>query len=97
MQNQLHKNLQLSFHLALDSVDRRQLKTMMEDFFKQALQCQGDVSPVYAFISTKSSKQQQGYLSKRGKHIIGGWKSYYFILFESELRYFSVRGGGGSH
>lgn len=94
----LHKKLQFSFHLALDSVDRKQLKTMTEDFFVQALQCQGDVSPVYAFISVKSSKQQQqqqqqGYLSKRGKHIIGGWKSYYFILFESELRYFSILEG----
>ncbi|KAL9555766.1 hypothetical protein MBANPS3_002205 [Mucor bainieri] len=90
----LHKNLQLSFHLALDSVDRKQLKTMMEEFFKQALQCQGDVSPVYSFISIKSSKhQQQGHLSKRGKHIIGGWKSYYFILVDSELRYFSTHKG----
>ncbi|CAO3615303.1 unnamed protein product [Mucor fragilis] len=90
----LHKKLQLSFHLALDSVDRKQLKTMMEDFFKQALQCQGDLAPVYSFISAKSSKhQQQGYLSKRGKHIIGGWKSYFFILFELELRYFSIHKG----
>ncbi|KAK4520385.1 Respiratory supercomplex factor 1, mitochondrial [Mucor velutinosus] len=92
----LHKKLNLSFHLALDSVDRKQLKTMMEDFFKRALQCQSDLSPVYSFISVKSAKhqqQQQGYLSKRGKHIIGGWKSYYFILFESELRYFSTHKG----
>ncbi|GAN01502.1 conserved hypothetical protein [Mucor ambiguus] len=87
-----HANLEL---WAIEKT--KQLKTMMEDFFKQALQCQGDLSPVYSFISVKSSKhlqqQQQGYLSKRGKHIIGGWKSYYFILFESELRYFSTHKG----
>ncbi|KAL7329473.1 Rho GTPase activating protein [Mucor circinelloides] len=89
----LHKKLQLSFHFALDSVDRKQLKAMIEDFFKRALQCQGDLLPVYSFISVKSSKHQQGYLSKRGKHIVGGWKSYYFILFESELRYFRTQKG----
>jgi hypothetical protein len=87
----LHKKTQLPFNLSIDLVDKKQRKNIIEEFFKNVLKCQGDLSNVYSFISTGTSKNQQGYLSKRGKQAIGGWKTYYFILCESELRYFNVR------
>lgn len=87
----LHKKLQFLFNLSIDLVDKKQRKNMIEEFFKNVLKYRGDLSNVYSFISAGTSKNQQGYLSKRGKHVIGSWKSYYFILCESELRYFDVK------
>lgn len=70
--------------LSTDTIDRS-----AEDGAQQPRSRDGKATPV---LGPDGKPTKSGYLTKRGKNF-GGWKSRYFVLENSELKYFEMPDG----
>ncbi|KAI8990947.1 hypothetical protein BDF20DRAFT_841805 [Mycotypha africana] len=78
---------------ALEADTTRKLKLLIEAYFDQILNKLDTQYPFYSFITTNYKIQKEGYLTRRESNDLSSKRTFYFILQEKEIRYFTTNQG----